>query len=295
MIRGHFCFYVQQTTLKYGRKKFNLYFEMKKKGPSEDTNNSDPASSYFKLQASWGLTKHMGGRKATRELMESCKIDKSSYVLDIGSGVGITACLIAKEYGCRVTGIDLSDIMVKRARERAERKGVEDKVEFQTADAENLPFADNIFDAVVSESVNAFMNDKQKAVNEYKRVLKPGGYAGFNEVTWVETAPEDLESYLHLALGGGKFLTPGGWKSLLEDAGFSDIVSKVYKTNAWRQWTEEVKQMDPGDFLKAWRQFISLYFKSREIRRYIKEISRPPCSILRIFRYFGYGLYIGRK
>ena len=145
--------------------------------------------------------------------------------------------------------------MVKRARERAEHKRVEDKVEFQTADAENLPFDDNVFDAVVSESVNAFMNDKQKAVNEYKRVLKPGGYAGFNEVTWIETAPEDLESYLHLALGGGKFLTPGGWKSLLEDAGFSDIVSKVYKTNAWRQWTEEVKQMDPGDFLKAWRQF----------------------------------------
>ncbi len=53
---------------------------------------------------------------------------------------------------------------------------------------------DNIFDAIVSESVNAFMNDKQMAVNEYKRVLKPGGYAGFNEVTWIETPPEDLES-----------------------------------------------------------------------------------------------------
>lgn len=104
---------------------------------------SEPKSYYFELQASWGLTKHMGGLNATRELIELCHIDKDSYVLDVGCGVGITTCYMTKEYGCKVVGIDLSEMMVKRSKERAKRKGVEDKVEFRVADAQNLPFKDN--------------------------------------------------------------------------------------------------------------------------------------------------------
>ena len=47
------------------------------------------------MQASWGLTKHMGGLEATRKLIEACHIDKDSYVLEVGCGVGITACYLA--------------------------------------------------------------------------------------------------------------------------------------------------------------------------------------------------------
>ena len=86
----------------------------------------------------------------------------------------------------KVVAIDISRDMVKRAEERAKKKRVKDKVEFRVADAQNLPFEDDLFDAVISESVNAFIEDKQKAINEYKRVVKPGGYIGFNEATWIE-------------------------------------------------------------------------------------------------------------
>jgi len=256
---------------------------------------SEPESYYFELQASWGLTKHMGGLKATRELIELCHIDKDSYVLDVGCGVGITTYYMAKEYGCKVVGIDISEMMVKRSKERAKRKGVEDRVEFRVADAQDLPFKNNLFDAVVSESVNAFMEDKQKAVNEYKRVIKPGGYVGFNEVTWVETPPPELVEYMSRALGGAEFLTSGGWKDLLEGARLTDIVARAYKTTAWRQWANEVKQMNPRDYLGAWGKFLSLCFKSPAVRKYIKEISVPPKSAFMIFKYSGYGIYVGRK
>lgn len=53
------------------------------------------------------------------------------------------------------------------------------------ADAEQLPFEDNKFDIVLSESVIAFPEDKQKVVNEYARVAKPGGFIGMNEGTWL--------------------------------------------------------------------------------------------------------------
>lgn len=256
---------------------------------------SPEPSCYFELQASWGLTKHMGGLEATTKLIEACHIDKDSYVLDVGCGVGITACYMAKEYGCKVVGVDLSEMMVERSKERAKRKNVEDKVEFKIGSAQDIPFKDGVFDAVVCESVLAFPKDKQKVVSEYVRVTRPGGYVGMNEVTWVETPPPELVDYLSRALGQAKFLTPNDWRDLLEKAGLTDIVASVYKTNALRQWANEVRQMNPRDFLEAWGKFVSLIFKDPAVRKWMKEICVPPKSVFKIFKYFGYGIYVGRK
>ncbi|MGM0466449.1 MAG: class I SAM-dependent methyltransferase [Acidobacteriota bacterium] len=237
----------------------------------------------------------MGGLDATRELIEACRIDKDSHVLDVGSGVGITACILAEEYGCKVVGVDLSEMMVERARERAQRKKVEDKVEFKIGDAQNLPFEEETFDAVMCESVVAFPSDKQKVINEYARVTKPEGRVGMNEVTWIETPPPELEEYLSRALGQANFLDTDGWKHLLQEAGLKHITAKIYKTNAWSQWASEVRQMNPRDYLGAWGKLFSLFFKSPEVRKWIKEIMIPPKSAFHLFKYFGYGLYIGRK
>ncbi|MCJ7557155.1 MAG: hypothetical protein MUP90_09630, partial [Gammaproteobacteria bacterium] len=54
--------------------------------------------SYFELQAYIGTTKHMGGFETTKELIELCHIGKETLVLDVGCGVGATACHLAKEY-----------------------------------------------------------------------------------------------------------------------------------------------------------------------------------------------------
>lgn len=62
-----------------------------------------PSSQYFNLQASWGMTKHMGGREATDMLVLACHINEHSHVLDIGCGVGLTACYLPERYGCRLT------------------------------------------------------------------------------------------------------------------------------------------------------------------------------------------------
>ena len=256
---------------------------------------SQEESYYFELLSSFGLTKHMGGLEATKELVRLCHIDRDSRVLEIGSGVGITSCYLAKEVGCKVVAIDISSEMLRRAKERIRRKGVMDRVELVVADAQELPFMDNSFDAVICESVLVFIRDKHKAVNEFKRVLKPGGYVGFNEVTWIEDPPRELVEYLSTALGGARFLAPEEWRSLLEESGFSNIIVRIYRTSAWRQWLSEVKEIDIRDFASAWGRFLLLLFKSREVRQYVKKISRPPKTVFRLFKYFGYGLYVGRK
>ena len=137
-------------------------------------NSSDPELSYFELQAYMGTTKHMGGFEITEELIELCHIDEGTHVLEIGCGVGATACHLAKRYGCRVVGVDLRESMIARSRERAHKEGVTDYVEFRVADARNLPFDDALFDTVISESVATFIEDKQQVIGECARVTRPG-------------------------------------------------------------------------------------------------------------------------
>ena len=250
---------------------------------------------YFELQASWGMTKHMGGLKATGELVELCHINKGKYVLVVGCGVGITPCYLAKRYGCRVVGVDLSERMVDRSNERAKRESVGDRVECRIADAQNLPFEDALFDAVICESVNAFVEDKQRAVSEYVRVTKPGGYVGLNECTWIKAPPPGLAEYLSRTVGAEFLTCNNGWKELLEGSGLRDIVARTYNTNALSQWINEVRQFEFLDFLRAWYRFLFLFIKSSACRRFAKEALTMPKSIFRVFKYCGYGIYVGRK
>jgi cyclopropane fatty-acyl-phospholipid synthase-like methyltransferase len=78
-----------------------------------------PEFSYLRVQAYWGVTKHFGGLNATEELVVACHIDKDKFVLEVGCGTGLTASYLAKRYGCRVVGVDLSEQMIDVARRKA--------------------------------------------------------------------------------------------------------------------------------------------------------------------------------
>lgn len=268
--------------------------EMADKNQSSPEEISEPESSYFELQAYWGITKHMGGSKATRELVELCHIDEDKYVLVVGCGVGITPCYLAKRYGCRVVGVDLSGEMIGRSNERARREGVETKVEFRVADAQNLPFGDALFDAVICESVNAFIEDKQRAASEYVRVIKAGGYVGLNECIWIKVPPTEMADYLSRIMGA-EFPPSDGWEELLKGSGLREPVARIYRTNVLSQWVSEVRQFAFLDFLRAWYRFLLLFVKSPACRRFTKEALSMPRSIFGLFNYFGYGIYAGRK
>jgi len=267
---------------------------MGSKKQSSSEQKSQPENPYFEVQAYWGMTKHMGGLKATDQLVDLCHITRDRYVLVVGCGVGFTPCYLAKKYSCRVVGVDISAKMVDRSKARAKRESVDDRAEFRVADAQNLPFEDATFDAVICESVNAFVDDRPKAISEYIRVIKPGGYVGLNEVTWLETPPQALAVYLHRVMGA-KFLTCNGWKELLESSGLRDTVALAFKTNAISQWTSEVKQFEFADFIKAWCRYFYMFVKNPEARKFTKEALSFPRSIFGLFQFFGYGLYAGRK
>ncbi len=124
---------------------------------------------------------HLGGFKATHDLLKLCHIDDLTRVLDVGSGPGTTACMIVEEYGSQVVGIDFSELMVLKAKDRALKLGLESNVSFQVADATELPFGDEEFDVAIFESVLTAIEDKTSAMKEACRVVKSGGIVAANE------------------------------------------------------------------------------------------------------------------
>jgi arsenite methyltransferase len=103
-------------------------------------------------------------------------IHPGEAILDIGCGAGVDTIIAALMLGPSgsVTGIDLVPEMLNRAKENTSLVGAVN-VEFMEGSAEELPFADNTFDVVISNGVFNLVVDKTKALGEVHRVLKPGG------------------------------------------------------------------------------------------------------------------------
>lgn len=118
---------------------------------------------------------HPGGLELTRRLATTARLGRNSKVLDIACGKGETPRLLALEYGCRVIGMDLSAKMITLARRRTEAKKLKGEVDFLIADAEELPFHEATFDAVISECSFSLLPNKDKAAAEIQRVLKAQG------------------------------------------------------------------------------------------------------------------------
>ncbi len=248
--------------------------------------------SVFEIQAYMDLTKHIGSLQATDELARLCQIGPGKYVLDVGCGVGATPAYLARQYRCRVVGVDISPAMIARAQERAAREGVADRVELRVADAQALPFADGVFDVAMTESVLAFVADKQKALRELVRVTKPGGYVGLNESTLIKPAPAHVrENLSRAAFGGGDFPLEG-WATLLREAGLSDIVVRERRVEAGSEGVQMIRRYGCLHFARSLWRLLVLYVQSPAYRAFAKMAATTPKELA---EYLGYGIYVGRK
>ena len=156
---------------------------------------------------------------------------------------------------------------------------------------------DGTFNAVITESVTAFPEDKQRAVNEYARVTKPGGYIGLNEGTWLKTPPPpEVVAWASQDLGASvKPLTPEEWAGLLEGAGLTEIVVEVSKINTRKETKGLVQRYGYGGMLKSVVRGISMYARNPAYRRFVKKVRNKGIIPDNLEEYFGYGIYVGRK
>ena len=117
---------------------------------------------------------HVRGREATLELVEAADFARDMNVVDLGSGVGGPARVLAARSGARVTGIDLNGDYCETATRLAAWVGLGDRVSFRQGDVTALPFEDAAFDGAWTVHVGMFVADKAALYGEAARVLKPG-------------------------------------------------------------------------------------------------------------------------
>jgi len=153
-------------------------------------------------------------------------IKKGDHVLDLGSGAG-NDCFVARalvgENGM-VTGLDMTEQMVKKARENCDKLKFKN-VEFVLGDIESMPFEDKQFDIVVSNCVLNLVPDKNKAFSEIFRVLKSGGRFCVSDVVikgiLSEKMIKDAEMYAGCISGASEMTE---YLGIVKKSGFSDII-----------------------------------------------------------------------
>lgn len=142
-----------------------------------------------------------GGRRSIFDVAARCWLTSESHVLDIGTSTGSTAIEFARLVNCKAVGIDINMLSLCEATERARLHGLDpERVRFQEADATNLPFPDGHFDLVFCGNVTSLVDDKSKALSEYRRVVKYGGYIAAIPMYYVDTPSDALVNDVRRAI-----------------------------------------------------------------------------------------------
>jgi len=186
---------------------------------------------------------HTRGLAATTELARLAGITVDMSVLDVGSGVGGPARFLAATYGCRVTGVDLSEPFVDAARYLTARAGLSGEVSFQTASALELPFDDGRFDAVLLQHVAMNISDRARLYREIRRVLKTGGRFATYDVVSNGTEPHYPVPWARTP-ATSFLLTAAATREAIEPAGFRALAWQD-DSEAARAWIVQLRASGP--------------------------------------------------
>ncbi|WP_216830704.1 class I SAM-dependent methyltransferase [Alkalihalobacterium elongatum] len=168
---------------------------------------------------------HPGGLLLTEKLVRSEQISTNTRILDIGCGTGQTSAYLYHHFKCQVIACDIHPLMLEKANKRFQQESLPIKAIYGNSEA--LPFQDDTFDIIISESVTSFTNIK-RSLKEYYRVLKPKGMLIAIEMTQGGALPiadiEKIKNFYTLE----KVMTKEGWQQELEECSFSQIKIDLY-------------------------------------------------------------------
>lgn len=164
---------------------------------------------------------HIGGARATMDVVDQLEIDRDMQVLDVGCGIGGAVRAVAEQYHCQVSGVDLTPEYVECARALSDAVGLGDSTRFEVGSATELPFENASFDRALLLHVGMNVPDKPAMMHEVRRVLRPGGIFAVFDV--MRIAPGDIDFPVPWAVdSAASFLEPlEAYQSAADGAGFS--------------------------------------------------------------------------
>ncbi|MHB8614231.1 MAG: class I SAM-dependent methyltransferase [Candidatus Dormibacteraceae bacterium] len=177
-----------------------------------------------------GDSMHPGGDALTERIGELIGLAAADHVIDVASGRGRSAVILARRFGCTVTGVDYSPTAVAQAERAAQLAGLQDRLVFRTGDAESLPFGAGSFAAAICECAFCTFPSKAAAAAELARVVRPGGAVAISDLTRRAPLPPGLDGLLGWVACIGDARPEEGYASLLVEAGL--VVELVERHDA---------------------------------------------------------------
>lgn len=167
-----------------------------------------------------------GGKVASDWLLANGDFRADKIVLDASLNMGATACDIAKQFDCEVTCLAIDDEAVTKTEQNLAEHKVTHLVKVQKIDTLELPFENNHFDIVINEAMLTMLpaESKEKAIQEYFRVLKPNGFLLTHDVLLNTKDAENEVAELREA--SNVSLTPqtkDAWKQTFVQSGFRNV------------------------------------------------------------------------
>jgi arsenite methyltransferase len=191
------------------------------------------------------------------------QLQPGETVLDLGSGGGIDVLLSANRVGPtgKAYGLDMTDEMLALARENQQKSGLTN-VEFLKGAIESIPLPDNSVDVIISNCVINLSGNKDRAIREAFRVLKPGGRFAVSDVVVRGEVPPEIRKSMELWVGCiAGALEEYEYRDKLFTAGFESIdiePTRVYKSEEARDFLaaagldpEKVGPQIDGKFISA--------------------------------------------
>jgi len=202
------------------------------------------AAAYEEPAVRWllGGELHPGGADSTRRALELIMLGRGDRLLDVASGAGESALLAAREFGASVTGVDYGERAVLAAIESARRERLDLSVRFARGDAEDLALADDSFDAALCECSLCTFPDKERAVAEMARVLRPGARVAISDVVVdPDRLPAELLGPMATIACVGSALSRPGYEELFAGAGL-EVYAVESRDADTERFTEQIEE-----------------------------------------------------
>src|SRR5262245_41170681 len=202
----------------------------------------------------------------------------ADHVLDVGCGSGGPALFLAREVGCRVTGIDFNEAGVQAALTLVKQASLQDRVDFRCADIRaGLPFADAAFSAIISMDVMCHLLDRHSVFNEWNRILRPGGRMLYTDPVVVTGLVAKEEFATRSSTGDFAFGPPGVNETLIREAGFELVLTEDVtdgEINVSRRWHDargrratELIQLEGEETFAGLQRFLATVHRLTSERR----------------------------
>ena len=263
---------VRSYDAQYGQFSSDLYAAIRREAFGEDIGqNSWLTSDEHDLFISW------------------MSLTTDSRVLDVACGSGHTTLRIASRSGCSVDGVDIHHVAINEARDAAQERGLASRAGFQVHDATKpLPFDDATFDALICIDAINHLPNRPAVLDEWARVLKPGGRLVFTDPIVVSGPLTAEEIAIRSSIGSFLYVPPGTDERFLKEAGFTvtDVVDRTENmaNSARRRLTarirreSDLRQIERDETFEGQQRFLEVAARlaaERRLSRLAFRATRP--------------------